>query len=63
MCQDFEDDETWFIWEEYDYFNNQLYYEYDLEDLENEPKREKTNNDRNQQTQNRFTNHSPLDRR
>lgn len=35
--------EDYFIWEEYDYFNNRLYYEYDLEDLENKTKREKTN--------------------
>lgn len=33
----------YFIWEEYDYSSNSLYYEYDLEDLENQPKREKTN--------------------
>lgn len=37
------DDEDYFIWEEYEHFNNRLYYEYDLEDLENQPKREKTN--------------------
>lgn len=33
----------YFIWEEYDYLNNSLYYQYDLQDLENQPKREKTN--------------------
>lgn len=38
-----EDEENYFIWEEYDHCNNRLYYEYDLEDLENQPKREKTN--------------------
>lgn len=45
LTSDKEDgaDENYFIWEEYDYSSNSLYYEYDLEDLENQPKREKTN--------------------
>lgn len=37
------EEEDYFIWEEYEHFNNRLYYEYDLEELENQPKREKTN--------------------
>lgn len=36
-------DIDYFIWEEYDYSSNSMYYEYELEDLENKPKREKTN--------------------
>lgn len=35
-----EDDEDLFLWEEYDYESNKLYYEYCLEQLENYPKRE-----------------------
>lgn len=43
MLNEDEVDVDYFIWEEYDYFNNSLYYQYDLQDLENQPKREKTN--------------------
>jgi len=38
-----QDDVDYFIWEEYDYLSNRIYYEYDLENLENQPKREKAN--------------------
>lgn len=39
-----EDEEDYFIWEEYDYESNKLYYEYDLEYLENQPRRQKNAN-------------------
>jgi hypothetical protein len=38
-----EKEEDLFIWEEYEHENNKLYYEYDLEDLENQPKKENKN--------------------
>lgn len=38
-----EEKEDYFIWEEYDHENNKLFYEHDLEYIENQPKREKTN--------------------
>lgn len=36
-------DIDYFIWEEYDYSSNSMYYEYELEELESQPKRDKTN--------------------
>lgn len=43
VLEESEGEENYFIGDEYDHFNNRLYYEYDLENLENQPKREKTN--------------------
>ncbi|MOA54928.1 hypothetical protein D3C78_1786280 [compost metagenome] len=36
-------DIDYFIWEEYDCSSNSMYYEYELEELESQPKRDKTN--------------------